>query len=242
MKNFILFILIFSSINSFAQDYELPKMKWFKYESYAWKDSITANQIKLYSNGNLKLDYVNIGNSKKIRREYFEEGGLKLTIEVKQKYRVDSVYDIDPITGISTLNLYSGYRDIPDGKYIEYKKPFRRKNKSVLITYGNYLNGKMQGKWETMSKNLVNKITATYNSEGYLDGEYIEFYDTRYFNKEIIKWKGTFKVFKSKETILDPITGKLETIISSINERFGTWTLYDMEGKIICEVNYSWKN
>ncbi len=242
MKAILTIIILIISIPVFSQVCDVPKMNRYSigHNNY-WEDTITANQIEYWDNGNIKVEYVDLPSNKKLKKAYFKEGRLKLTVEVIQSYETDGSMEYNPKSGEDTIIYQSGICDTPDGKYIEYNEPYYSKN-DIINTQGQYLNGRKYGKWQTeVSYNGLREIViANFNSDGRLDGEYIRYYYNYDDKKAQVKWKGQFGVIKINVVIRDDVTRKLINKLQTRSERVGVWVLFDRGGNVLGEVEYKW--
>lgn len=206
-------ILIFflSGLFCIAQDYQLPKYKSFYDLRDLWKDSITQNQKEYWENGNLKIEYKDIeGSYIKLKKMYYENGILKMEAEVFQRYVSDTMY-IENELGDLKVVPYIGYEDVFEGIYFEYfdkRYPYR----DSTLTKGQFNYNKPIGTWQFYNGKYYTFLN--FNSDGYLDGEYLECYSN---NKNHIHLKGQFKsIYKTDEENIE--------YLKSI--RYGEWNLF----------------
>ena len=238
MKNLIvLFFLLSLSVVVSSQDDDMPEMHSYYLQYYYWQDTITAGQKQFWPNGNKKIDYCAISDNKKLRREYFEDGNLKLTVVVEQVYGRDTITTTDPNTGELWREVDSGYSDIPDGDYFEYNAGW-----PAPVTRGQYLNGERYGLWQTETGVLGQIMTATYDKEGNLNGPYKKYYYDSRNPTGKIEWKGQYGMVTQSLTKIDPDTGENVVSVLTRSERTGTWTKYDQAGKVLLTVTYDWKS
>jgi len=237
----IIFLITFLvlTISIFSQHYELPKMKKYTLERCIWPDTITQNQKKYWNNGNIKVEYENTGGDRKIRKEYFENGKLKLRVELKQECLKDTFYVTSPETGEVKIKVKSYCVDVLDGKYIEYLNQTNVESEAP-ITIGQYSNNKMFGVWKSVIGKYNSAVKATFNKDGNLDGEFIQFYSSYNRPDQKIMWKGQFGLENISMETIDPETGKIIRKEFMNNKPIGTWYLYDISGNVIGQVTYKW--
>lgn len=216
-----------------AQDYELPEMDYYDMKIHYWDDTITANQMKKWDNGNTQVEYVDLNDSTKLRKEYSRDGGLKLTAEVFQVFCSDTFVTFDPETYKETFEVIEAIRDIPHGRYFEYYS--KRLGFTEPRTKGSYQYGYKYGEWLAKTSPLGEVIVANYNSQGKLEGIYTEYH----FNpKKQVKLQGEYKVFKMKRWYKDGKTKKLKSDEYYSSRRVGKWKLYNELGELIETVKY----
>lgn len=230
--------IIFSVIISYGQEAELPEMHRYKIDIFYWTDSITQHQIEYWPNGNIKVMYENIGNGKKLRKDYFEEGKLKLEVEVRQSFVHDTAYYMD-LTGDEIMDCDSGYRDTPDGKYTEYYWSSNLLVDNVLTT-GEYKDGKMFGLWQMYYYAMQEKTTANFNLDGKLDGEYTVYYYSPPDGSTTVKWKGQYGQIRLEKVEYN-VAGESEIKKHAVTERVGTWKRYDLNGHVVSTITYKYK-
>lgn len=238
----ILFIT-FSTLTltqSGAQDYELPKMNHYDIKEYVWASTSSHEQRKHWDNGNPKIEYIDLENGHKLRKEYFSEGRLKMTVEVMQIHekRLDSIFDPDDPSVIVAVDTIVGFIDIPDGRYVEYHEPYYSSS-DIPRTTGQFLNGAPHGRWETEKGVLGYIVEANYNEEGYLEGPYKEYYPSYPNKKQNLKISGNYsQVLVTRKDRYSPGN---RYVTYKTSHRVGTWKLHDEEGAVIEEVTYKWK-
>jgi len=222
-----------------GQELALPKLKEFDLQRVFWIDTITSNQKILWPNGNVKLDYSNMNNGLKLRKEYYEGGQLKLSVVVFQSYAIDTNTLVDPYTGEFSISIDSGFADIPNGQYYEYID--RGSSESEIMTTGQYLNGLIVGQWSTVD--FINDImtTAKFNNDGYLDGEYVEKYlplaDAPDCSQQF-KWRGHYKPICINYTSSNSDDKK--QLLYSV--RIGTWRYCSKDGLFKYKIKYKYNS
>ena len=239
MKN--KFTLLFSllTISSFCQNYEMPVMKNYCMEKiYCGYDTTAKNQKAYWDNGNIKVEYFDIANGKKLRKDYFKEGRIKITVEVYQIFVADTNYIENPETGELNIFVLKRYRDVVDGQYIEYHEPTYSKE-DIPVTLGQYKNDKQSGKWQTEKGAGGPIVTATYNADGELDGEYIEYYDDPFETKmKKTEWKGQYGILTVTKLMEDFKTNTYVKKTFQESRKVGVWKLFDRDGKVLETVTY----
>jgi len=240
MKNIILILIfIFSSTLSFSQDYKIPKLNYYFPTTFYWKDTITENQKEYWDNGNIKVEYENLQNGLKLKKEYFYKGRLKLSIEVIQKYSIDTAMQFDEYGDIISKEIMKGYKDVNNGKYIEYHEPYYSKE-DLPKTYGQYKNDIQIGLWQTEKGTGGNIIEANFNLNGKLAGQYKEYYQEYPNKKYSIKWLGNYDFINV--TILKRNYPGNKDKYSHITymqiRRIGEWKLFDRDGTLLETVTY----
>lgn len=237
-------LLIFSAlifVASKGQDYELPQVNQYNISWHYWADTVTGSQKEYWDNGNLKVEYARIKEDKKLKKEYFENGRLKLTVEIKQVFAIDTIRMIDPITLEELVEVHRGYKDIEEGEYKEYNNwPYEIENH--VMTLGYYKDGKKYGKWQTTKGPLGDIVIATYNIDGMLDGEYLEYHNLREGKMERIRWKGQYGVVTVTRLMYDYQTKDYLPKSYNVSRKVGKWLLFDIDGKVLETVSYNWNN
>lgn len=237
MKSYILLSAFITSFFGYAQDYDLPATynynPWFT-SSEHWNDTLEARRF--LGADSIIVDYERLTTQKKLRIEYWPSGDIKSKAVVSQVFFADTVYVLSTDNPTDTLDLeiYSGFKDVLDGEYIEYSHQNLNFGTPHVITHGFFNNGRQVGKWEVWQSQFVTSL-LTFNDEGYLDGPYSEYY--LYLNGE----KGTIRLsgrFQPKKLSENPQTLNRSTGPITISRRIGLWTLYDREGEVIEQVQY----
>lgn len=233
MERLITFItLIVTPLLMIGQDYELPKMKDYQMYSYYWNDTINENQIAYWDNGVKRVDYLNLENGTKLKREYYYEGRLKIEVIVIQYFKIDTVCFIDVDTEEEITEINIGYTDIPNGSYKEYHKP-NYSNHDIVKTFGQYKNGKMVGLWSSKHGGLNYTVTANFNSKGQLEGEFCQYYSNYKNPLKEIKIKGKYARIKTKRYLKDYTLNKYVVEEIVLCRRIGKWEFFDKDGRIL---------
>ena len=222
-----------------GQDCEDTEFKDYFARIVYWNDTAINEQKLYFPDSTLRIEYVRLAGDKRLRKDYFAEGRIKLSVETYQVYAIDSGYTEDLRTGELHLVVDSGYRDIFDGKYIEYHEPFYSK-KDIPSTIGQFTNGMMTGKWQTEEGALGHLVTGTFNELGQLDGEYVEYYADIPTGKSKIKWKGQYGIVQVDLDIYDHAIPKHLNKKVERSERVGTWVRYNKDGIPIHTITYNW--
>ncbi|MGK0388577.1 MAG: antitoxin component YwqK of YwqJK toxin-antitoxin module [Maribacter sp.] len=232
---FFYFLLAFNVLS--AQDYDLPDMGTYDLGTYYWEDMITANQIKKGANGEISLEYVDLNDSMKLRKEYFRDGKLKLIVEVFQAFCSDIFVSFDPVTYEEEFEIVEGICDIFHGIYIEYQHDFQERRLIDPLTKGYYKNGKKYGEWRKISESEGLSI-ANYNAAGKLEGTYTAYYFDLGSIKKQVKLQGEYKVYKMKQWYRDGGTGEYKSNEHHSARRVGEWRWYNKLGELIETVKY----
>ena len=216
-------------------------MKEYYMSLYWWPDTITENQKEYWTNGNLKVKYENIGQNKKLKKEYFEEGRLKLTVEVSQVYAIDTCLVEEPKTWEIKEVVEKGFTDIADGEYIEYHEPIYSPE-DIPIAKGYYRNGKRIGQWEIEISNKNIYVVANFNTQGQLEGQYIEYFLE--YGKEInkIKWLGQYNVVPTIDLKWDHQLKKYKSLSYMESRKVGVWQRFNELGELKETVTYEMKD
>lgn len=203
-----------------------------------WQDSMTKNQILKWKNGNVKVEYIDLYDSLKIRRDYFENGMLKMEATVYQVFKSVNITTYDEFDDESIRDT-SGYLDVLHGKYKEYQEEWSVKCGPTIITSGQFTHGFATGNWERRgSANSL--IVANFSKNGFLKGEFFEYYFDRENPKSKIKWKGQFDVFNLEVDQNVAIKDYIDMDYSKSHHRVGIWKHYNEEGVLIETVTYDW--
>ncbi len=230
MKRQLLFsFFLFCVQYSIGQNYEFPKIQQYKFECHYWKDTLNSHQVLKFKNGNIKLEYIHIDGNRKLRKEYHENGRLKLTAEVIQEFVTDTFVSFNPETYEEDIEVLSGIEDIRDGQYIEYD--FYRR----IITKGSFKYGKKNGKWESTLHNLSYGtifIEANYNDEGFLSGKYKEYYFDEPSKTKSIKAEGEVNVVLQKSVYRSSIKNKPHINYFQKSMQVGEWKYYNILGEL----------
>lgn len=238
MKKGIIICFLLLSILSYGQDYKLPIMKHYETETYThWNDSNTLEQVVYYNNDNIRIEYVKLNDTHRLRKEYWDNGRIKAEMVVYQIFRTDkdTTFDRDDPNIILAIDIESGLVDIPDGAYTEYYKPFNSK-KDIQLTRGQFKNGYQADKWETQLGPFDETITATYNDFGVLNGEYIEYYSTYPKPKQKIKFIGNYSAIEFKFNLWSGYKRDGKPIV--LARRVEKWRFYSKEGELIETIKY----
>lgn len=226
------FLMAFNLL--FSQDYDLPDMGSYNLDTYYWKDTITANQIKKWDNGKIKIEYINLNDSIKLRKEYSINGELKQTVEVMQSFFSDTSISFNPEIFNETFTITQGVKDIFHGRYIQYHtgtimRPHIR---------GQYRNGYTYGEWQKIEYSSKLLKTANYNTKGQLEGLYTEYHTSSESIKQQVKLQGEYKVLKMEEWYVDGKSKKKKIYEHYYSRRIGVWKLYNEVGELIETVGY----
>ncbi|MFM1999337.1 MAG: hypothetical protein RL204_1284 [Bacteroidota bacterium] len=89
-----------------------------------WQDSAINKQIEYWPNGLIKIEYEPIKDSLRLRRDYYESGNLKSSAEVFQQFSEFILYKEYLESGEKVPVSWSGYTDVLNGLYLEYKNQF----------------------------------------------------------------------------------------------------------------------
>lgn len=192
---------------------------------YYWKDTIIDNQKDFWNEGTPKIEYSQLENDKRLRKDYFEDGQLRLTAIVKQKYVIDSFWQINAITLEDELITQPGFIDII--QEIEFTK------KPQLRVKGQYLNGIKNGKWLSYLNNEI--IQEVEFENGILNGVYTEYYSSNSNKKLQKKRNGEFIEKKILKFPNDNRSNK-EYIFSKV--KTGTWSTFNKDGSFKHKIVY----
>jgi hypothetical protein len=233
MRVFIFIVGTFLSVSGLSQDYDLPTIGKYDPEKYFWEENTIEYQKEYWPNGSEKLMYENLENGKKLRQEYYPNGNRKIKVEVTQVYANDTTYFWDERNYAEIIQIRKGIIDVLSGEYYEYDIDGNE------ITKGGYHKNNKFGRWETIysrEDSLPVRKIATYNEEGELDGEYIEYYP---FFQNKIKIRGEYKpmdVFRCQLKLHSSIDKPRKI---RIERRVGDWIYYDLDGEVIEVVKYT---
>lgn len=204
--------------------------------SPCWASREISDQMYYWPNGNLKTNYQIHHGSIRTRHEYFESGNLKYTVEVYQKYEVDTSYTEDPDTGELVAVICVGFQDIAHGQYHEYKD----RHIKVLHSEGQFKNNKLIGAW-FLHHREEGLIVANFNEEGLLEGDYYIYYYTTSYNRDKLKLKGQYAVYDYHYSDIDRDTGERIEYPIRRSHRSGTWIKFDYGGDTLQVIDYQWK-
>lgn len=238
MKRYLFLLLVLCCpLLSYAQESEFPTMKHYEYEPWQIKNEDGSQEDNFWDNGNVKVEYIDLGDGREMRKEYFANGFKKMTLEVRRVESTDSIEIFDLDLDDYVAKVVIGYKDIPDGNYMEFDIAETRQGpKEKPITIGQYKNGKMVGNWKT-EKEHGEMAVANYNEEGLLEGEYIVYYPSAEKPMALIKTKGQFGIIEKQ---IDSVDADGKNISKTIKEskRIGEWTTMDKAGKVLETKNY----
>lgn len=237
MRNLIIILLTSLSNVCYSQSNNLPQLQDYSLLSTRWQDTIISHQKLFWPNGKVKLDYVQLHDSIKLRKEYFESGNLKLTAEIYQSYYIESFYINDTAKPGTLIRKESaGYIDMLHGNYYEYWDA----TGVTAKTSGFFKHGKQVEEWKERQDD-ASLIIANYNSNGQLEGPYFEYFFNGFNERADIKWKGQFSVVSHSFTEQDEMTLKpigQSEITESV--RSGIWEHYNRSGELLETLIYQW--
>lgn len=241
MKNPFFYFLLLIGMPLSGQDYALPAMSHYQVATYFWADSSSTQQITYWPNGQTKVQYADLAADKKRRSEYDEQGCLLIEIEVKQHFTVDTILHVDPETFEEELEIRRGFTDMPHGSYTEYVR-FAEScpEKPIVLTEGQYQEGLRFGLWKTCKEKIGvgALLSAHYNAEGQLEGEFMESYAFLGKPRKIV---GHYQPVKIVQLQLNLHPGGHQLIERTVIRRVGTWQYFDLDGVVLEEVTYDWK-
>lgn len=224
-----------------SQQSELPLITRWEYASYDyWPEADITTQTSHWENGNINVQYEDLGTGKRLRKAYYESGNLWYTVEVTQTWHDDTAYTEDLISGEMTINDSHGYYDTWDGKFIEYEdSKYTRK-----MTVGYFANDKMVGEWQKIyMRNYPREsshIALNYNERGEPYGTYHEYYGRSIDDREHLMWTGIYEPRVYYINCTD-IYGTEKKCQKRTSEKMGTWEHYDKSGELLQVVTYEWK-
>lgn len=239
MKPLFFFISLYFGLVGFGQDYEVPDF-YINEKSVYWKDTITANQKAYWKNGIIRVQYEDIGNGKKLRKEFDQNGDLKYTFELYQKFDTTEIDVYDDFGEIIDSIFEIGFHDVFDGKFVKYKREKGYKNN--IAKQGQFKDNYRFGTWVCYDLFKYKKVILTFNHNGLLEGEFKIYYIHAYQNTEHLEIAGEYKMitlpyyntyFSSKYS-----KPRLES------KRNGEWLYYNPQGDLIDRVIYQpqeWK-
>ncbi len=241
MKNTItIYLFIFVNQFVYSQNYDIstPKFKQYHYTYYHWNDSISENQKEYWDNNVLKVEYIDLDNQKKLRKEYFENGRLKREAEVVQAFSIDTFVTFNPETMEENIRVKKGFKDFYAGKYIEYEDY----QDNRIITKGQFKNSIYSGKWEAIvfGQTSFKIIEGKFNKYGYLEN-YYEYNINKDGSKGNLLVKGKYKTFKIEKYIFNNISQKNEKVKKFLNRPIGKWIYYDDNKNVRLIIRYKWK-
>lgn len=219
---FSISIVMCSPIFCVAQDY-IEAVNWLH-------NNYTAQQIFTPDDKNLRLKNT-IQNGRLIRTEYYNNGVIKLTCEIKQHEKnIDTIMVED---GFGDYNLLStlGFIDLPNGLFI-----MNYSNGHVKKT-GHVYDKEKFGVWLYYYPNGQLEKEENYNYAGRLDGAY------RLYDKN-----GTIVCYGHYVAVEDTVQYEYYNIINDTTETYpmvkleskksGVWLYYNTSGNIIREEKY----
>ena len=244
MRNLITILLVSFLNFCFSQedyihtqsDYA-PKLQDYSPVPTYWQDTTVVHQKLFWSNGKVKVEYIPLHDSIRLRKEYFESGNLKLTAEIYQSFSIDTSYTEDVAKpGTFIIKWSNGYVDMLHGKYCEYWDAIGVAPK----TTGSFKYGNQSGEWK-VRKTDGSLIVATYNDRGQLDGSYFEYYFSGVNERANLKWKGQFSVVTYSHIQQDERTlTQLGQSTITESPRTGKWEHYNKSGELLETVTYEW--
>lgn len=227
----ILFVILGISSSSNAQIDDLPKLPYF---------NLSFNSRFYKPDSNL-VQYEKIKNQHNvfIRRTYYENGSLQSQVTVNRNLRenmhAEYVDDSDDIQ----IRIEKKYVDQMNGEFIEY---FKKKsyNKNNIKFKGHFKNNKPIGAFEFYDF-FGDKTIVNFNSNGEVEGEYLEFYFIPETNSYKLKCSGQFEKVKIKNYVYDANTYSKKEEVELLIKRVGTWLSFDINENEIGRTVYQWK-
>jgi|GEM_PF-3075298 len=200
--------------------------------------------ITYWENGNKSIEVVEINDSVRIHKEYFESGNLKLEATILKQFHRDTFntygdyYNEVINKDTSIIQVVEWNEDLLHGDYKQYDDS---KNSFPTIKGRFYYNSK-KGEWEEKVGEEIYVVNFNNNSE--IDGEFTVYYA---FDNEPIfpKIKGQYTVievpYRFEEINYD--TGEWETFegIERKSMKTGVWFYYDKNVQLSKSVDYNKK-
>jgi hypothetical protein len=210
----------------FIGNYE--KYKDLKIPNYDWQDTIVSNQIKFWKNGNVKTSYSLNGNNTKARKDFNDNNELIREMIVKQVYRCDTTWIIDPVKLESEIKIRKCFVD-SFISLIHIKEP-------QIMIKGQYENNKKVGSWFFKEKDRIVKIQF---DKGKIQKNYTEYYLNSDFKELKVKSKGFIKDLWLTET--SNSSGQKHGWSHTTKEKIkdGLWQFYNLNGDIEKQLLYN---
>lgn len=236
LLNYSFVLLLFITLIPSLQAQNKPTFSFDFFEC----DEVLEREIKedleiCDEQGRLKVSYTVLDDSLLLRKTYVPAGKIRQVAEVYRVWSSDTVYTEDFDTGVMELTVRTGYWDVLHGKLVEYEH-FGQE----IMLKGQMKNGKRVGMW-TKSERAYggNRETATYNSDGFLDGPY-QLYHALKDGTLQVHWEGQYahSVFPALTADFD--TGEMVYREELSSQRVGSWKQYSPEGKLVQTINYMW--
>jgi len=230
-------VLLLLSTYIFAQEEDIvPEMNAYQV-NYRTGDRTKANLPTTYwENGNIKMDYEVVDGERKIRKEYFESGKLKIETEVVRTFVVDTFVSFDPVTFDEAIEIDSGYLD---GRYLEYFEHVKDTKKGIR-TIGEFVSSRQTGIWIHQAE-FSGSIYKAELFDGRIEGEFIEYYPSICTVREVDKLKkkveGTY-ILVSEESEVHVVENKTITSYYVVNKKNGNWYYYELDGTVSEKINF----
>jgi hypothetical protein len=124
MRLYILFFLSLSCLYSIGQTNNSIPLPLHNLELVYWQDTVISAQKEYWPNGHIKIEYDLVKDSLRLRRDYYESGNIKSSAEVYQQFSEFILYKEYLESGEKVPVSWSGYTDVLNGLYLEYKNQF----------------------------------------------------------------------------------------------------------------------
>ncbi|MGK0308956.1 MAG: hypothetical protein ACI8RP_001923 [Urechidicola sp.] len=237
LKILIILLLHFPQF-AFAQLKDTPELKptvYFKTNQHLPNN--TTSQNKYDKKGRPLLIYLRT-DSIIIRKEYYDEGPIKIIAEITQELSVDTTTYYDYVLKKDVIAIIHKLYDIPNGKYTEYYKSYR--NQPKIKSIGKTKNSRKIGEWIYIN-NYSEKTIANYNEWGYIDGKYFEYYFSKTDSTYNVATEGEYELIPNDTLNID--MNNFKSYLTNINSRKkGEWKFYSKKGKLRGTALYDWKD
>jgi hypothetical protein len=124
MRFYILLFLSLPCLYSIGQTNNSILLPLHNLEIVYWQDTVISAQKEYWPNGLIKIEYDLVKDSLRLRRDYYESGNIKSSAEVYQQFTEFILYKEYLESGEKVPVSWSGYTDVLNGLYLEYKNQF----------------------------------------------------------------------------------------------------------------------
>ncbi len=142
----LLVVVIFMPLLVFGQYKDFRKLHTENFNSQKW----SGGAAQYYESGYPKYVYKDLGEGRKKRYEYYENGTLLSEMEVVFKMSRDTVVTFSPDTYEEMIQITESNELIPDGQYLQYHES-NPDGKNLIHLKGKFKEGKKVGTWEITS-------------------------------------------------------------------------------------------
>lgn len=172
--------------------------------------------------GSIRIKYEMI-NDTLVRKDY-EQNQIIIESQIVQLISMDTLSRYNETKQDFVLIFEYNLRDIPHGKFTEYRNSYVYTNS--IKQQGQCNNGRKTDKWLT-NVGHDQKIVSNYTNNGELSGENLEYLFNHKHKNYVMTLKGNYRLINEIDyTTTYPLNTKKSV-------RSGTWKYFDHKGKLI---------